>query len=185
MQKYETIWLDSDGVITDTIKAICDLYNDDFQLYKNFKKVDWWTINTWGFEELTCADRDYINKYFNQPRFFKILQFMPWAERIINELTEHYTVKIVSMGYSPNLKGKELFFQKKFPQIEFVGVNFREYKDKSNIDMSDSIFIDDSCNNLETSNAAEKICFGDVYSWNEQWTGKRLANWMDVKKYLL
>ena len=61
----------------------------------------------------------------------------------------------------------------------------KKHKDKSEIDMTDGIFIDDSYNNLITSNATEKICFGDVYSWNEKWNGKRLANWMDIKKHLL
>ena len=61
----------------------------------------------------------------------------------------------------------------------------KKHNDKSHIDMSDSIFIDDSYKNLATSNAKEKICFGDKYSWNEQWEGKRLLNWMEVRDYLL
>ena len=60
----------------------------------------------------------------------------------------------------------------------------QEYKDKSHIDMSDGIFIDDSVNNLETSNAAIKICFGDEYPWNEKWKGIRCANWHEVENYI-
>lgn len=69
---------------------------------------------------------------------------MPWAERAINELSEYYIIKIVSHGYSPNLKQKEEWIKKRFPDIEFIGVNLKEHSDKSHIDMSDGLFIDDS-----------------------------------------
>ena len=26
-----------------------------------------------------------------------------------------------------------------------------------------------------------KVCFGDVYPWNEDWKGERSYNWMDIK----
>ena len=50
--------------------------------------------------------------------------------------------------------------------------------------MSDGVFIDDSSHNLVTSNALVNVCFGDVYSWNEDWTGFRCKNWNDVKSFL-
>ena len=105
--------------------------------------------------------------------------------RAINELSEYYTIKIVSHGYSPNLKQKEKWIEKKFPDVEFIGVNLKEHSDKSHIDMSDGLFIDDSAINLVTSNAKETICFGRTYSWNKDWTGKRLQNWAEIRQYLL
>ena len=53
------------------------------------------------------------------------------------------------------------------------------------IDMSDGLFIDDSAKNLITSNAKENICFGEIYSWNKEWTGKRMNNWYEIQQYLL
>lgn len=50
-------------------------------------------------------------------------------------------------------------------------------KNKSHIDMSGSLFIDDSAHNLETSNAEIKICFGEIYPWNKNWDGKHYWNW--------
>lgn len=61
----------------------------------------------------------------------------------------------------------------------------KKYKDKSHIDMSDGILIDDPVRMLETSNAQEKYCFGDIYSWNKDWAGKRLMNWTDIAHLLL
>lgn len=110
---------------------------------------------------------------------------MPDAHEIIDELGKVYQVKIVSMGYSPNLKQKEKWINQYLFYPEFIGVNMKKYKDKSHIDMSDGILIDDSIHMLETSNAQEKYCFGDIYSWNKDWTGKRLMNWTDIAHLLL
>lgn len=110
---------------------------------------------------------------------------MPDAHEIIDELGEVYNVKIVSMGYSPNLKQKKEWINRYLFNCEFIGVNMKKYKDKSHIDMSDGILIDDSIHMLETSNAQEKYCFGDIYSWNKDWTGKRLMNWTDIAHLLL
>lgn len=184
-KEFDTVYLDFDGVICDTIKAIVDLYNEDFQYYKKFKKINDYDINTWDFKECTCTSSEYINTYFNQPRFFRTLRFMPWAYEVIEDLRKEYNIKIVSHGYSPNLLQKEKWINDCLPGIEFIGVNWKTHSDKSHIDMSDGVFLDDSAKNLMTSNAKETICFGDIYSWNDWWEGKRLNNWIDVREYLL
>lgn len=181
----KTLYVDFDGTLVATIDAIVELYNEDFKYYKDFHYVNWWTVDTWGFEECNCAPPGYIDLYFNQPRFFEKLHFMPWAERVINELSKYYTIKIVSHGYSPNLRLKEIWIKDRLSNVEFIGVNLKEYSDKSHINMSDGLFIDDSAKNLITSNAKENICFGDICSWNKDWTGKRMGNWADIRQYLL
>ena len=62
-------------------------------------------------------------------------------------------------------------------------MNFKEYDDKSHIDMSGGVYIDDNMKNLNT-NAKENICFGSIYEWNKDWEGKRCFNWYEVEKYL-
>ena len=186
MEKLEKskIFLDYDGCIVNTIKCICSLYNEDFQYYKNFIPINWWEVNTWDFAECNCATPEYINTYFNQQRFFDRIEYMDWAEKILDILKEDFEITIVSSGYSPNLIAKEKWINEHLPYCNFIGVNLKEYEDKSHIDMSDGIFIDDSASNLETSNAAIKICFGDEYPWNEKWKGIRCANWHEVENYI-
>ena len=186
MEKLEKnkIFLDYDGCIVNTIKCICSLYNEDSQYYKNFIPINWWEVNTWDFAECNCATPEYINTYFNQQRFFDRIEYMDWAEKILDILKEDFEITIVSSGYSPNLIAKEKWVKEHLAYCNFIGVNLKEYKDKSHIDMSDDIFIDDSVNNLETSNAAIKICFGDEYPWNEKWDGIRCANWHEVENYI-
>ena len=178
------LYIDFDGTIVNTIKAIVDLYNEDFQYYKKFKPINWWEINTWDFTECNCATPEYINTYFNQQRFFNRIEYMDWAKKILDELSDDYDITIVSSGYSPNLVAKALWINSKLPYCKFIGVNLKEYKDKSHIDMSDGIFIDDSSHNLITSNAKINICFGDKYEWNKDWIGIRCANWHDIKSFL-
>lgn len=178
------LYFDFDGTIVNTIKAITLLYNEDFQYYKKFKPINWYDINTLDFKECNCATPEYINTYFNQQRFFDRLTYMDWAKETLDELKERYEITIVSAGYSPNLRVKEEWIKENLPYCKFVGVNLKEHKDKSYIDMSDGIFFDDSSANLRTSNALINICFGDVYAWNEDWEGLRCKNWIDIKMLL-
>lgn len=133
----KTLYIDFDGTLVNTIESIVDLYNEDFKYYKNFNYIRWCDIDTWGFEECNCAPPGYIDLYFNQPRFFEKLKFMQWAQWAVKKLSQYYTIKIVSHGYSPNLKQKESYIKEWFPFAEFIGVNLKEYSDKAHIDMSD------------------------------------------------
>lgn len=109
---------------------------------------------------------------------------MDWSKEVLNKLKDKYEITIISSGYSPNLIGKELWINKHLPYCKFIGVNLKKYKDKSHIDMSDGIFIDDSANNLITSSAKKKICFGELYPWNEKWDRTRCFNWIDIYNIL-
>lgn len=177
------LYIDFDCTIVNTIKAIVKLYNEDFKYYKKYKYVDWTDINTWNFLECGCASSEHINTYFNQQRFYDVLEYMDNAKEVLGRLGDKYKIIIVSMGYSPNLKGKEIWINENIPYAKFIGVNFKEYDDKSHIDMSDGIYVDDNEKNLNT-NAIENICFGDVYEWNQNWEGRRIYNWIELENYL-
>ena len=177
--------IDIDNTLINTIATITKLYNEDFQWYSKFKPIDWHNVKTWNFEELELASREYINHYFNQPRFFREAIFMDDALEVINRLYQkRYEIIFCSMCYSPNGRGKEIFLRGLFPYAKFINVNIKEYPDKSHIDMSGAIFVDDSGENLETSNAAIKICFGDLLPWNENYDGDRCYSWLDLEHYI-
>lgn len=185
MRDFDTLYIDFDGVVVNSTKSIVDIYNEDFQYYKNFDYVNWWEVNSWNFEECKCASTGYINTYFNQKRFFDRLEFMPWAKETILMLQEMYRIKFITLGYRPNLIAKQEWLFNHFPEIEMVGINMKKHGDKAHINMKNGLLLDDSYRNLITSNAKENICFGDIYSWNQEWDGKRLLNWMDVRSYLI
>lgn len=163
-----TVYIDLDCCTLNTIKCITDLYDEDYCYYPTYKKIDWKDIHTYNFTELNAAKSEYLNLYFNQKRFFDKVEMLPNAKETIDLFYNFYGYNIVfvSSGYAPNLKLKEEYIKKNFPYAKFIGVNLEKYKDKSHIDMSNGIFIDDDPNNLKTSNAAIKICFGN-YDWNK------------------
>lgn len=180
----DKIILDIDGTTWNLIKCITDIYNEDFKFYSKFKPIDWSEIKTWDFQELELATPEYINYYFNQPRFFEKVQLMEHAKEVIDWLSERFEIIFCSMCYSPNGRGKDQWIKENFPYAKFLNVNLKEYPDKSHLDMTGAIFLDDSCHNLETSNATIKVCFGEIYPWNESWDGDRCYNWLDFKNYI-
>lgn len=131
------------------------------------------------------ANKDYILSYFEQPRFFERVEFMDNAFEVISDLLKSgYEIRIVSMGTQQNLLGKEIWIKEHIPNVDFIGININQHKDKSHTDMSDGILIDDEKRYLYSSNAQIKICFGDKYEWNKKWKGIRCYNWYDIKRYI-
>jgi len=180
MGKMKRIIIDFDNTAYNTTQAITKLYNDDFMYYSDHTYIDWRNVHTWGFDELELAKDGVINAYFNQPRFFRTIKPMANFEVVAWLLRKDYKLTFCSHGYSPNLRQKQIFIAHNYPNDEFIGVNLKEYKDKSCVDMSDCIFIDDTAANLETSNAAIKILFGPDTLWNSEWDGIRCKTWNDV-----
>lgn len=183
----QNLFIDYDGTIVNTIKAIVSMYDEDFKYYSNYKKVNWEEIETWNFSELAAATPEYINTYFNQQRFFDRVEFMPDAENILRKLSKKYNIIIVSHGFPPNLKAKEIWVKEHMSYAKFIGVNMKKYNDKSNVDMKNGVFIDDRQDNLETSNAKIKICFGKLYFWNSKITPDifNCFTWKEVEELLL
>ena len=179
------IIIDLDGVVFQTISTITCLYNEDHLFYKDFQPINPDDVNTWDFEELNLEPPEYIDKYFNQPRFFEKLELMRSAKWIINKLHQFgHNIIFCSSGSYPNLQLKRRWIAKHFSYADFIPVNLDEHKDKSHLDFSDCVFIDDVAANLETSNAPMCICFGKVYPWNKDWKGLRLESWEEVYEWI-
>ena len=174
------IAIDLDGVVYDTIRRICELYNEDFSYYNNFQPISPDEIHTWEFTELNCATPEQIDIYFTQPRFFEGVKLMPCASWIIGKLADDFEINFISTGKMPNLRLKEVWKDFFFPYARLIGVNLDNHKDKSHINLQDAIMIDDVAENLETSNAPIKICYGKVYPWNEDWDGIRCETWSET-----
>ena len=167
----KTIFIDMDCTLYNTVKRITEIYDEDFQYYSDYKKIPWEEVTSWNFNELSAAPEKYIDHYFNQKRFFDKVEMYPYAKEVIDKLSDKYRIVFVSHGYSPNLRLKREYIKNNFPYADFIGVNLKEHKDKSCVDMSGdgNIFIDDIPENLYKSNADIKICYG-IYDWNSTFT---------------
>lgn len=181
------LYLDMDGTITNTIKKICEMYAEDYCGHPKYNEPKWYLVETWNFEDqCPLASKYKIDRYFNEERFFDGLEFMENGEEIIHRLSNHFDIYVVSMGDKKNLKLKDLWLKEHLPYIKsLIGCDFNEVSDKSHVDMSGGILIDDSSINLETSNVDLKILYGDIYQWNKNWKGIRKFNWTEVEDFLL
>lgn len=181
------LYLDFDGCITSSVEKICEMYNEDFKDHPKFKPAKWWEVNKWDMkDECPLANSELIESYFCEERFFTNLKFMDNAKKVIELLTEQFEITVVTLGYKNNLDLKEKWLKENLPCIhKHILLNFNEHNNKIKVDMSGTTFIDDNSNYLKHSNAEFKICFGDIYSWNESWEGVRCHNWYDVGRLLL
>lgn len=187
------LFLDFDNTIVDTIAAVVSLYNEDYVSHEGFVQVDPKDVTSWEFTECNLATYEEIDKYFGDKRFFQRVKLYPSAGQVLRSLSHRYDITIVSHGYASNLKLKEEWVKDKlFKEIfdnscnaEFIGVDWETHNDKSHVDMSNSIFVDDSIRNLETSSAKYKILYGEYMDWNNtNIEFIRCKNWLDLNNQI-
>ena len=187
-----TAFIDLDCVTLETIEAVVSMYDDDFHNHPDYKKVNWEDINSWDFLELSLANKEIIDGYFVQQRFFDKVKMITGAKETIDYLSQFYNIVFVSHGEYLNLYLKEKYITKHFPYAKFVGVILSEHYDKSCVDMygSGNIFIDDIPKNIRGSNADIRICFGRDYDWNKDFKSNeeenifRMHTWNEVFKFV-
>ena len=187
------LFLDFDNTIVDTIAAVVSLYNEDYVNRDGFVAINPEDVTSWEFIECNLATYEEIDKYFGDKRFFQRVKLYPSAGQVLRSLSHMYDITIVSHGYANNLKLKEEWVKDKlFKEIfdnscnaEFIGVNWETHNDKSHVDMSNSIFVDDSIRNLETSSAKYKILYGEYMDWNNtNIEFIRCKNWLDLNNQI-
>lgn len=187
------LFLDFDNTIVDTIAAVVSLYNEDYASHEGFVQINPSEVTSWEFTECNLATYEEIDRYFGDKRFFQRVKLYPSAGQVLRSLSHRYDITIVSHGYASNLKLKEEWVKDKlFKEIfdnscnaEFIGVDWKTHNDKSHVDMSNSIFVDDSIRNLETSSAKYKILYGEYMDWNNtNIEFIRCKNWLDLNNQI-
>ena len=187
------LFLDFDNTIVDTIAAVVSLYNEDYVNHDGFVQIDPSEVTSWEFTECNLATYEEIDRYFGDKRFFQRVKLYPSAGQVLRSLSHRYDITIVSHGYASNLSLKEEWVKDKlFKEIfdnscnaEFIGVDWETHNDKSHVDMSNSIFVDDSIRNLETSSAKYKILYGEYMDWNNtNIEFIRCKNWLDLNNQI-
>lgn len=131
-------------------------------------------------------DSSSIDKIFEYDKFFAVLDFMDGAYENLYILSSQYDIVIVTIGSLKNLSKKAEWIREHLPFIEKVVLIYNEFNDmdKSAIDMSAGIILDDNQYNLWSSNAYTKYVFGEIYEYNQDFDGERLVTWADVYKRL-
>ena len=177
------LFVDFDNTIVDSTKAICDMYNNHFKDKEGFVLANPTKCMEWDFSDVcTLANKETLEEYFNTKEFFKNLNIFYFARRTIKTLSDYCDIYIVSIGDFKNLSYKSEFIERELPFIKNLILIRNENcnMDKSIVDMSDGILIDDNPHNLISSNAKNKILFGRDYNYNKGFDFERLYTWSQV-----
>lgn len=178
--------VDFDETLVESINAIVELINTDKGLYKDPNKTKLYNF-TDIFPDITAEE---INSYFEDPRFFNMLQFKPHSLEFLKEISKDYKIKIVTIGTPKNLEMKHDWIKFNImnfvPCIEFVGIeHMRGIPGKGMIDLRGYVLIDDHQKNLESSNATTKVLYRnrEKAEWNNRWKGEAVTDIIQAYKY--
>ena len=172
------IFLDVDGVIFASCDSIIQILNERYG--GNFKGSD---VTSWDFKccypNMTSEE---IEDTFNDPKFFDIVKPIDGAL----EFMDRYRDKIilVTKANIENYAHKRKWFDDRGFNIPMIALPLNVSKSLVNMNSIDgwSLFIDDSTNNLNDSNADYKIQFREYNddkerAWQKDWDGLVMYNW--------
>ena len=181
------LYIDLDNVVYDTVDTIKSMYDEDFRLYSGYIWMPTKEVKHYDFSELKFLTPEKLNDYFRSGRFFDRVTCLENAEVDIAWLNLFcgYPITFVSIGNPENIEGKSLWVES-FNRAWGTGCEFigTYHWDKSKIDMTGGILIDDEIKNLQNNSAQHSICFGN-YMWNADWRGVRVDNWKELKEFLM
>lgn len=156
----QKIFLDADDVLLNSSEVAVDIINKRFNVNPPKTIYD---IKDWGFKAIYKGmTKDIINEIFASQEFWNKVKIQEGFLNLLKdeEILNGYHWCIVTKGCTKNLDTKYTFFaehselSKYIDDIEFYGLE--DYENKSVINMSDGIQVDDNMDNLHT-NASLKI----------------------------
>ena len=194
--KKQKLFLDFDSTIVDTVKAFCKTYNEIYSWLPGFKEADHTKVSDWNFADECPLQVGCTGKMFEMKELFDNLEFFPDAAKTIRSLHDKYEIIIVTIGSPQNIAHKALWISENLPFLhEMIFISNRNIDmDKSIIDMSGGIFIDDHGKNLSSSNADSINLFGEIKPWNKEWLedeynlsdqNRHFKDWNHISKVLL
>ena len=181
------IFLDFDGTTVNSIKAFCSIYNWGYAGNPKFKHADWRKVNKWDFSDECLLAKNDIESIFAMEEFFTNLEVMDVETLdVIDRLKDKFDIVVCSIGTPANISHKVSWIERVLDIKNMIMLSKKDAKiDKSIINMGGGIIIDDHSENLFSSNAETKICFGEVKEWNENWSGLRARNWKELEELLI
>ena len=173
------LFIDIDGVIFASCDAIIQILNERYG--ENFQGSD---VTSWNFQccypNMTSVE---IEDTFADPRFFEIVKPIQGVLKFIDRYRDK--IVIVTKAATDNFIYKRKWFDEHgYSDVPIIGLPLNVSKSLINMDRVDSwsLFIDDSTNNLNDSNADFKIQFREYNDdkereWQKGWDGLVMYNW--------
>ena len=176
--------LDFDNTICNTTKAMIKSMNPFIK--DSSKKVDENALSyCWSFCDLFPETHlRYIDILFNSQLLFDNMELYSNVYNTLNDLHEKgVQIFICTIGSYKNIKLKLDYLHEKLPFVEVIPIAQNNIvMDKAIINMTNSVFIDDNCSCLNSSNADVKIAYrhnGFLTEKNAIWNGYVGTSWED------
>ena len=175
------IFIDIDGVIFHSCQAMIDILNERYG--GNFDGSD---VTSWNFQccypNMTSEE---IEDTFNDPKFFDIVKPIDGALKFMDKYRDK--IILVTKANIENYAHKRKWFDDRGFNIPMIALPLNV--SKGFIDMQNctgfynySLFIDDSTNNLQETNADYNIMFKEYNDqkereWQKGWDGLVMYQW--------
>lgn len=182
------LFFDVDNTICNSTKRFVEIYN-----YQYNQNANWRNCYKWDYSDICPLLEEDAEVIFAQPDFYNWqLEFHdPNIPSIIEYLYDNgkFDIHFVTIGTKDNLYHKSKWLEHNFKYIPKENYHLLEKTTmgKGEIDMFDSVLIDDSYINLLTSNAEEKICMHKETGWNkdvERSGFKRVKDSLHLYQYI-
>ena len=161
------LYLDVDETILESIESVLRILNKRYNT--KFDKSD---VTTWNFTNLfPHMTSKEIEDAFDSDKFFNHVRFKLGARELLDK---YPNAKFVTKGSSVNLhKKRKLLIQNGYGHMEYIGLEGTTM-DKSMVDMSGGIMVDDNQDNLNSCNATYKIML--INNPNSEWNNSFVAD---------
>lgn len=169
-RRMPTVFLDADDTVLESSKAVIQIINQRYAIDPPKTISD---LKEWNY---TCIypgmTQEEVEEIYKSQEFFDTIQVNPEFLTVYETYHCDFNFVIVTKGTKENLDRKEAFFIRHFPKMRFIGIEFGDENnsgfDKSCVDMSMGIQIDDRVDALESTNAGCKILLknGMELEWN-------------------
>lgn len=203
----KTIILDYDNTIVNSNKCVVDVYNKLLQEYNVQNNTNYKLANYKNPTDYNFSNLQYLNELnvtvqdiFEMSLFFDMIEPYEFALETIKNLSEKYELKICTVGSDKNNELKREWIKKYLPFIDLdnnyihVSMEVDKQYNKSLVDMSNSIFVDDKVDNLKRISNYEKVLSKNAhrigilfkqpnirYQWQEGWNGYECFCWEDLE----
>lgn len=176
------IFIDIDGVIFHSCQAMIDILNERYG--GNFDGSD---VTSWNFQccypNMTSEE---IEDTFNDPKFFDIVKPIDGALKFMDRYRDKI-ILVTKANFENYVYKRKWFDDRNFADIPMIALPLNV--SKGFIDMQNctrlynySLFIDDSTNNLQETNADYNIMFKEYNDqkereWQKGWDGLVMYQW--------
>lgn len=157
------LYIDFDNVIVNSSEIVMQLLNEKYKTNKKYSKLKKYDFSDL-YPNISYWD---IEKSFEDDEFFKRIKKYSFFDYVISVLDpEKDNLYIVTIGTEDNLVKKLKWSDTNIDyDFSFRGILNNGHNDKSSVDMSDGIMIDDNIECLRSCNAKIKILFDKEEKW--------------------